>query len=82
MAKRSVKVTVSVRPELYESIKAAADSVGLSVSSWAAFTLGSAASQMSMSREVLESAAVQALMRSLNEIEAGVEHGESEETAE
>jgi len=60
--KRSRRVSVQLRPEVYDRVKAAADDVGLSVNAWIAYTLGSAAMSHAALREKMTDGMV-ALMR-------------------
>lgn len=71
---RSHRVVCTVRPMVYERIKAAADSVGMSVSSWAAFTLGSAVANQEALRSKMTDQMIEVLQAAIDEGGLGGEH--------
>lgn len=83
---RSKRISVALRPEVYERVKAAADDVGLSVNAWVAYTIGSAAMSHAALREKMTDGMVALMREAVTEAETnGVlaaalvgEHGTTE----
>lgn len=72
---RSKRVTVGLRPEVYDRIKQAADEMGLSVNAWCAYTLGSAAASHAEMRSKMSDEMVRLMAAAIAE---GVASGELE----
>lgn len=74
MAERSKRLSISVRPEVYDRIAHAAELVGLSINAWAAYTLG----QASRTHEALEAKLTDQMAEVLRSvISEGVDDGDS-----
>ena len=71
--KRSKRISISLRPEVYLRIKQAADEMGLSVNAWCAYTLGSAASSHAEMRSKMSDEMVRLMAAAVAE---GVASGE------
>jgi hypothetical protein len=72
-APRTQRLSVSLTPAAYERVKTAAEDMGLSMNSWAAYTLASAAASQAAMRAKMTDGMVDLLKSAIAE---GVESGE------
>lgn len=72
-APRTRRVSVSLTPATYERVRDAAEDMGLSMNSWSAYTLASAAAAQSAMRAKMTDGMVELMKSAITE---GVESGE------